>query len=423
MALIIQNVLARSLAAKAGILPGELLISINDNRIQDFFDLQYYSSDYELNLELQNQDGAVRSVQILRERNKPLGIEPETYHCRFCQNRCIFCFIDQMPPQMRDTLYVKDDDYLYSFIFGNYITLTNLRNQDFQRIIDQHISPLYVSAHTTDAGLRKLMMRYRQDFELLRWLKKLSAKGIEFHLQIVIVPGYNDGEALKESIRTLLHPKINSLSIGLVPVGLTKYRDNLAEITPFDSAKAREVLDIASELSLELDSKIIYCADELFVLADQPIPPPDYYQEYPQIENGIGMLRLMLENFRKKRSAFLKEIKAKDGDLVFVTGLSAHKSLLEVSDYLNRKLETERVRVQPVINNYLGTGITVSGLLTCQDIVRQVKVSSDTIVALPNNIFNQDGVTLDGFGQIDLKEKLGCEVLVVDHLFEDWDWI
>jgi putative radical SAM enzyme (TIGR03279 family) len=423
MALIIQSVLARSLAAKAGILPQEVLISINGNRIQDFFDLQYHSSDYELNLELQDLEGAVRNIQILRERNKPLGIEPETYHCRFCQNRCIFCFIDQMPPQLRDTLYVKDDDYLYSFIFGNYITLTNLRNQDFQRIIDQHISPLYVSVHTTDSGLRKLIMRYRQDFELLRWLKKLSSKGIEFHFQIVLVPGFNDGEALKESIRTLLHPKINSLSIGLVPVGLTKYRDNLPEITPFDPAKAQTVLDTAAELSVELGSNIIYCADELFVLADQPIPPSEYYQDYPQLENGIGMLRLMLENFRKKRSAFLKELKAKDRDLVFVTGLSAHKTLMEMSDYLNRKLDSERVRVLPVINNYLGQKITVSGLLTFKDIVQQVKVSPATIVALPNNIFNQDGLTLDGFGQIDLKEKLGCEVLVIDHLFEDWDWI
>ncbi len=423
MALLIQNILVRSLAAKAGIRPHDIILSINGCKIQDFFDLQYHSSEYELNLELQDQEGKRRDVQILREGSRALGIEPEAYHCRFCQNRCIFCFIDQMPPDLRDTLYVKDDDYLYSFVFGNYITLTNLRNADFQRIIDQHISPLYVSIHTTDAGLRKLIMRYRQDFEILRWIKKLSARGIQFHFQIVLIPGINDGEALKESIRTLLHPQVNTLSIGLVPVGLTRFRDNLPEITPFDAAKATEILHIAKELRREIGTDKIFCADELFVLAEEPIPDTDYYQEYPQLENGIGMLRLLMENFGKKRSAFLKELKRRERSILFVTGVSAQKYIQEIADYINQKWEPERARMQVIRNDFFGRQISVSGLLTLQDIVAQVQAHPQEAIALPNNIFNQEGVTIEGFSRLELKQKLEREILVIDHLFEDWDWI
>lgn len=423
MALLIQNVLARSLAARAGIRSGELILSINEHLIQDFFDLQYHSSDYELNFELQDQDGKPRKVQILREGSKALGIEPETYHCRFCQNRCIFCFIDQMPPKLRETLYIKDDDYLYSFVFGNYITLTNLRSQDFQRIVDQHISPLYVSVHTTDSGLRKLMMRYKQDFEILRWLRKLSAQGIEFHFQIVIVPGYNDGETLKESIRTLLHPKLKTLSIGLVPVGLTKHRTNLTELIPFDPQKAQAILDIATELSAETESEKVFCADELFVLASQPIPPKSYYKNYPQLENGIGMLRLLMENYRSKNRSFLKELKKKDQPIVFVTGRSASSYILEISKHINTKMEKEHSRVVTIQNDYMGHSITVSGLLTFQDISAQLITTENEIIALPNNIFNHEGISIDGFSQLDFKHKLQRDILVIDHLFEDWDWI
>ncbi len=423
MALVIQNVLPRSLAAKHGIQAGDIIVSINGNRIQDFFDLQYYSSECELVFDLQDPSGASREVRILRDSNKALGIEPEPYNCRFCQNRCIFCFIDQMPPKLRETLYVKDDDYLYSFVFGNYITLTNLRNEDFQRIIDQHISPLYVSVHTTDSGLRKLMMRYRQDFEILRWLKKLSAKGIEFHFQFVLVPDYNDGETLKESIRTLLHPKINTLSIGLVPVGLTKHRKNLPELIPYDSKRALDIIQISEELSQELNSDDIFCADELFILAGKEIPPQKYYKEYPQLENGIGMIRLMLDKFRQKKRTFLKDIKAHASPLLMVTGVSASVYINQIAEYINKKMEADFARVSIVQNHFMGTSITVSGLLTFEDICSQIHPRDGEVVALPGNIFNHDGLTLDGYSQLDFKNKLGNSILVIDHLFDDWDWI
>lgn len=423
MALLVQNVLARSLAAKAGIISGDVIVSINGHSIQDFLDLQYYSSDIELSFELQDESGSPKTIAITRDHNRALGIEPEAYRCRFCQNRCVFCFIDQMPPRLRESLYVKDDDYLYSFVFGNYITLTNLRSEDIQRIINQHISPLYISVHTTDSGLRKQMMRYRQDIEVLNLLKRFSKAGISFHAQIVIVPGMNDGETLKESIRTLLHPKLKTLSIGLVPVGLTKYRANLPIIEGFNKQRAIEVLDLAQSIATETKENRIYCADELFVLANIPIPPEDYYNGYPQLENGIGMLRLMMENFGHKKRAFLKELRKKERSILFVTGKSAASYIMDLSAYLNSRLEGISTRVQVIENQFMGTNISVSGLLTFEDITEQIEVLDDEAVALPNNVFNHDGITIDGFTQLELKQKLQRELLVIDHLFEDWDWI
>jgi len=423
MSLCVQNVLAKSLAAKAGIKSGDIILSINANPIHDFLDLQYHSSELALEMEMLDTSGKAYQVSINRDSSRALGIEPEAYHCRFCQNRCIFCFIDQMPPDLRGSLYQKDDDFLYSFVFGNYITLTNLRADDFQRIVKQRISPLYVSVHTTDSGLRKSMMRYRQDIDLLAKLRQLSAKGIDFHFQIVIVPEYNDGETLKETIRTLLHPKLRTLSIGLVPVGLTKFREDLTPLKAFDKAKAQDILDIVTALTSELKSSNIYCADEIFVLSGNPIPPQEYYEDYPQLENGIGMLRLMMENFRVKKRSFLRELRKNPLKMVFVTALSASKYIEDIAKYINTRIEGELARVQVITNNFMGTQITVSGLLTFKDIKEQLDVREGEFVIFPNNLFNYEGITLDGLSQVEIKAALGTDVMVIDHLFEYWDWI
>ncbi|PKN79928.1 MAG: DUF512 domain-containing protein [Candidatus Cloacimonetes bacterium HGW-Cloacimonetes-1] len=423
MALLIHSVMPRSLAAKNGIHAGDIIISINGNRVQDFIDLQFFSSDCALNFEIQSSTGESRQILIERVDGKPLGIEPESYNCRFCHNRCVFCFIDQMPPHLRPTLYTKDDDYLYSFVFGNYITLTNLRAEEFERIAKQHISPLYISVHTTDSGLRKQMMRYKQDFDVVRRLKTLSENGIEFHTQIVVVPGLNDGEALKETIRTLLHKKLNTLSIGLVPVGLTKHREKLTQLTAFDEVRAIELLDIVEELKQETERDLIFCADEFFVLAHRPIPPKEYYQEYPQLENGIGMLRLSMENFKSKKRSFLKDIKKKNQPLLFVTGKSAFSFVQEIADWVNSKFDEPIARTQAIRNDFMGELITVAGLLTYEDINKQISPRDNEVIVLPNSIFNHEGVTIDGKSQIDMKQLWQRDILVVDQLFEDWDWI
>ncbi|HQQ68509.1 MAG TPA: DUF512 domain-containing protein, partial [Candidatus Cloacimonadota bacterium] len=269
MSLVIASVAGNSLAADAGIKSGEELVRINGLEVRDFLDLEYLSSDYHLRLRVKNALGKLRTVHIFRETARPLGIEPVAYRHRNCRNHCIFCFIDQMPKKLRGTLYNKDDDFLFSFVFGNYITLTNLSDADYKRIFSQHISPLYISLHSTDPELRQRMMRSHSPIHPLKQLRLLARHDIEYHLQIVCVPGYNDGEALKQSITDILESDLPALSIGIVPVGLTRYREGLCHLEPFDKGKAIECLDLIDELRNKYHSDILYPADELFVLAER----------------------------------------------------------------------------------------------------------------------------------------------------------
>ncbi|MFO8144201.1 MAG: PDZ domain-containing protein, partial [Candidatus Syntrophosphaera sp.] len=238
MPLKIIGVRSQSPAGRAGIKTGDTILSINSMPVNDFFDLQYYSNDYRLDFEILDPAGKQRGLTLLRQAGKPLGIEPESYKLHHCQNNCIFCFIDQMPPGMRKSLYLKDDDYLYSHVFGNYITLNNLTQVDFDRITAQHVSPLYISVHTTDSALRRKMMRHKGDFDILASLRHLAENGISYHLQIVCVPGYNCGKQLEKTLTDLLDSSLSTLSIGVVPVGLTKFRNGLTPLEPFNPALA-----------------------------------------------------------------------------------------------------------------------------------------------------------------------------------------
>ncbi|MDD2331961.1 MAG: DUF512 domain-containing protein, partial [Candidatus Cloacimonetes bacterium] len=407
---------------RKGIEAGWELLSINGNEIEDFFDLQYYSSDFELNCELLDKEKNLHQIQFIRKTNKALGIEPEAYNCRNCANNCIFCFIDQMPPGLRKSLYVKDDDYLYSFVFGNYITLSNLREDDLKRIVSQHISPLFISIHSTSARLRKKLMRYKKNVDVLAMLEYLADCHIGYHLQLVLLPGYNDARALSRTLEDLLNPMLRVESIGLVPVGLTKYRSGLTKLKPFNQKRAIQTLNIARDIAHKHSIHKIYCADEFFILAGEEIPNTDYYDDFPQIENGIGMLRLCLDNFERRKRQFLKELRRHDRQLLFVTSKSAYKHILGICAYLNRILDKNLIRVQLVRNDFFGELISVSGLLTFQDLKEQILLTNETLV-LPNNIFNHEGVTLDGYSQLQVKEYFSCDLLIVDHLFEDWEWI
>lgn len=423
MPLTIQDVLPRSLAAKNGIKPGDKLLSINGHDIRDFIDLQFYGSDVRLDCELETADGTRRSIGITRRDKTALGIEPESYRFDSCVNNCVFCFIDQMPPTLRETLYMKDDDYLYSFVFGNYISLTNLSDADFERILEQRLTPLYVSIHATNPDLRQKLMRYPMQFDLMQKLRKLSAAGIQLHCQLVLVPGWNDGDELKRSLSDLLSPELEVLSIGIVPVGLTRYRNKLTSLRTFTKAEAQQIIRLAGSARQNFGTDIIYCADELFILADTHIPEADYYNDYPQIENGIGMVRLMLENWKDKRRTFLKELKKKNKPLLMVSGVSAAEYVDSIAAEITKKADCCPASVQPVVNEFMGKSVTVSGLLTFADIKAQVFPGLDEIVALPANIFNHDGITLDGFSQLEIKEYWQRDILIIDPLFDDWEWI
>ena len=423
MAILIDSVLPGSLAASKGVKRGEKLLRVNGLEVRDFLDLEFYSSDYHFTLELQDSNGTIRTLDICRDDNRPLGIEQQPYYVRSCANACIFCFIDQMPPMMRSSLYEKDDDYIFSFVFGNYITLTNLQESDLQRIIKQRITPLYISLHTTNNELRQKMMRSAKPVNVQSVLTRLSKAGISFHVQIVCVPGYNDGEELRKTLSELLAADWNCLSIGIVPVGLTKYRSGLCALRSFDQAAATGLLALVEQIRQSFDSRIVYPADEFYVLAGLEIPDDDFYQDYPQLENGIGMLRLSYQNFKQKKRALLKELRKRKADYLWVCSSSAQSMMYRITDELNQRLEEQKVRLQTVSNDFFGPQISVSGLLTYSDLKSQLNPFPGEVIVLPSVIFNHEGDTLDGASQLTLKQTWENPILLINQFFEDWDYL
>jgi putative radical SAM enzyme (TIGR03279 family) len=321
---------------------------------------------------------------------------------------------------MRKSLYAKDDDYLLSFVYGNYITLTNLQEGDLTRILDQHISPLYVSLHSSNKDLRQELMRSAHPVDVMATLAELSDSGIEFHIQIVCVPGFNDGLELKRTISDLMDKELNILSIGVVPVGLTKYRDGLCQLNSFDQARAAQVLDILDELRTSYKCQIIYPADELFVLAKRPVPEVEYYQDFPQLENGIGMLSLSYANFKKRKRAILKELRQSGGDFVILCSTSAKSLIAQIVKELNLRLKGQKVTLQVIRNDFFGEQVTVAGLITFSDIVMQFSPKKPVTVILPDVIFNHEGFTLDGKSREDVRGALDTPIILMDQLWEAW---
>ncbi|MBW6516043.1 MAG: DUF512 domain-containing protein [Candidatus Cloacimonetes bacterium] len=420
MPLRIARVVKGSIADKAGITNDDVIISVNGNVIDDFIGLQFYCSDPILNFDIQQADGKIRKVTITQDWQSKLGIEPGKYQIRKCTNKCIFCFIDQMPSQLRRSLYLKDDDYLFSFVYGNYISLNNLQDKDYKRIVDERISPLYISVHTTNPTFRKQIMGYKQEIDILDKLKFLSQNRISFHTQIVVIPKMNDKEELRKTIIDLTHPDINTLSIGLVPVGLTKHRDDLYPLRNITANEAKEVINLANFLANSTGFSQIYCADELFILSGIEIPSIQYYDDFCQIENGIGMLRAMLKNWQRKQQRFAKLLS--DESLLFVTGILAAKYIRHIAGSINHIFGEKRAEVLVVENSFFGDTVTVSGLLTYQDIERELskRESLPDYLAFSSNMFNVDGFTLDGIHQDELSERWQRKVLVINELWTDW---
>lgn len=423
MPLRISRVLKGSIAEAKGLREGDVIISINGKPINDFIGLQYHGSEQELLFILEDQDKNRKEVLVTQDWHKKLGIVPEDHKVRECCNHCIFCFIDQMPPNQRGTLYLKDDDYLFSFIYGNYISLSNLTKNDYQRIINERISPLYISVHTTDSILRKDLMGYRQEINILERLSFLSDNGIGFHTQIVVIPEHNDGNILLQSLNDLINPSLKTLSIGIVPVGLTRHRKALPRLKAVDSYKAKEIITTAEEVSHKNGFPMIYCADELFILAEKPIPSSEYYQDFCQIENGIGMIRAMKDNWRKKKKSFIKSLH--ESSILFVTGKIAEKSLKDIADNINRITKVNRADVLAVENEFFGKSVTVSGLLTFQDIRKQLVRTSPAqeIIAFSSNMFNSQGYTIDNVLVSVFQEQFNKRVLIVDELWNNWQFL
>lgn len=416
---IIVKVLKNSIAEEMELEPGDVLLSVNNSSVKDYIDYKYQISDENVLFEVRKKDGEIWELEIEKEYDEDIGIvfeNPLMDNIKVCSNNCIFCFIDQMPRGMRKTLYLKDDDTRLSFLYGNFITLTNLKEDEIERIIKYKISPIKVSVHTTDSELRKYMMGNNKDIDILEYLKKLIDAGITVDCQIVLVRDVNDGSQLDKTIRDLsnLHPGLRSVAV--VPVGLTKFRERLVELKPFDMESATEVVtqvtELQNELYEKLDTRFIFIADEFYITSKMDFPSYEDYEDFDQLENGIGMCRL----FKQQITDLLDEYEGSKPiaeELTFVTGAAAYELMMEIAQKIMDKIPL-KINVVKIINNFFGERITVSGLTTGKDIIEQLKDKNYKNIILPRNMINDNNVMLDDLTIEDLEKELDTEVAVCD---------
>lgn len=374
MAVKISSVQKFSKSYFKGIRAGDELLSVSGHEIDDVLDFDFYMADPEAVLEIRRADG--KTVK-LPARGKNCGIGFETYLMdkqQRCKNKCVFCFIDQLPEGMRESLYFKDDDSRLSFLFGNYITLTNISEHEIERIISMHISPVNISVHTMNPELRVRMMKNKNAGEALKIIERFAAAGIKMNTQLVLCPGINDGAELRYSIERLASFGEAVESIAAVPVGLTKYREGLAKLEPYNKTTAAQVIDIIEEYSDSFREKygrgIVYPADEFFIKAGRPIPEAPYYDGYPQLENGVGMARLFCDEF----CAEMAEIKEKPVNkrVTLATGTDFYPFLSKLASLAEEKFGVS-VNTVRVVNRFFGETITVAGLITGRDLYDSLK--------------------------------------------------
>ena len=418
MSTIITSVDRHSPAERAGITPGEQLLTINGHQIIDVLDYRFYGYDTDCCLELREPAGTVRTVSLRKPEGRDLGLNFDTVlmdDMRSCANHCIFCFVDQMPPGMRKTLYFKDDDARLSFLQGNYITLTNLTDREAQRIIDLRISPINVSVHTTDPQLHCTMLGNKNALRSLDYIRAFCKAGIVMNGQIVVCPGWNDGDQLRRTLRDLTEMQFSSCS--LVPVGITKYRQGLAKLRPVDAATAAEIIDIADEYGREnlerFGTRRFFCADELYLKAGRELPPEEFYEEFTQLENGVGMLRLQQTEFRSALS--LSD--PPDGvPFSMAAGVSAAPFLEKLLCTAQEKYATIKGHVYAIENDFFGRSINVSGLITGQDLIAQLRGKDlGERLLISNNMVRHD--ELDFLDDITLEQAsaaLGVPIYPVD---------
>ncbi len=416
---IIVKVLKNSIAEEMELEPGDELVSVNNCSVKDYIDYKYQISDEDVLFEVRKPNGEIWELEIEKEYDEDIGIlfeNPLMDNIKVCSNKCIFCFIDQMPKGMRKTLYLKDDDTRLSFLYGNFITLTNLKDEEIERIIKYKISPIKVSVHTTDSNLRKYMMGNDKDIDILEYLKKLIDAGITVDCQIVLVRDVNDKDQLDKTIRDLssLHPGLRSVAV--VPVGLTKFRDRLAELRPFDkdssSELVKQVTGLQNELYDKLGTRFIFIADEFYITSGMGFPAYEDYEDFDQLENGIGMCRL----FKQQIEDLLDEYEGSEpiaDEVAFVTGAAAYELMVDLSEKIMEKIPL-KINVVKIINNFFGERITVSGLTTGKDIIEQLKDKNYKNIILPRNMINDNNVMLDDLTIQDLEKELNTEVTVCD---------
>lgn len=420
MSVVIKEVLLNSPADSVGIKAGETLLSINGNQIIDVLDYRFYETDPKVCLRLMSPNGTEREISVRKGQYEPLGLEFETYLMdkqHSCRNKCIFCFIDQLPKGMRESLYFKDDDSRLSFLFGNYITLTNISDHEIERIIKMHISPINVSVHATNPELRCKIMKNRFAGRALSILRRFAEGGIKLNCQFVLCPGVNDGEELIRSLTDLMALGENVQSIACVPVGVTRYREGLFPLTTYVPKTAAATVDIienfGEEFKKQRGMRTVFASDEFYLLAERPIPGPEFYEDFAQLENGVGMMANLKDEFLYALEDC--ELPSEPRKVTMATGEAAAPFLDSLLDELRQKCNNITIEVVPIVNDFFGGTVNVAGLLTGQDMARQLagKDLGDEVLIPAVTLRQQEDVFLDDMTLEQLCNRLGKKVTPV----------
>ncbi len=423
---IVSGVLPGSIAEEMGIEAGDKLLSIDGHEITDIFDYQFYVEDEEILLLIEKPDGEQWELEIEKEADEQLGLEfgeglMDEY--RSCYNKCIFCFIDQMPPGMRDTLYFKDDDSRLSFLQGNYVTLTNMSDHDIGRIIRYRLEPINISFQTTNPELRCKMLHNRFAGDALKKVDMLYQGGIEMNGQIVLCKGVNDGEELERSIRDLTGYLPLLKSVSVVPVGLSKYREGLYPLEPFEKEDAKKVLEVIhrwqEKIYAEYGLHFIHAGDEWYLLAEEEVPEAERYDGYIQLENGVGMLRLLFDEFQEGYEPLRGD--DRKAELSIATAKLAYPYIKKMAKKLEKKFPNIRIHVYCIRNDFFGERITVSGLVTAGDIMAQLQDKElGERLLLPCNMLKADeDIFLDDYTVKDVADALQVPVHIVKSSGQD----
>lgn len=413
---IVKTIKPGSIAEELEITPGDKVLAIDNTEIEDIFDYQFLTQDTYIEMLVEKADGEQWLLEIDKEFDEDMGIEFENGlmdEYRHCHNKCIFCFIDQLPPDVRKTMKFKDDDWRLSFLQGNYTTLTNVSDAELQRIIDQHISPLFISVHTMDPALRVKMTSNPRAAKIREQLTRLQEGGIDFHVQIVLCPGVNDGEALQYTLTELAKFRPACLDVAMVPVGLTQYRDGLYPLTSFTKQTCREAIRLVEAFAQTLPEPFAYLSDEFYVQAELPPPPFAYYKDFELTEDGIGLMRY-LEDTVDRALAKAKPARPYRGTIA--TGQAAYPLLCRIAEKCSQRLGIE-LRVVRVENRFFGERITVAGLLTGQDLYRALKKEDlGEIVYISRSTQRADeDVFLDDMSLLELQQALGVPVRTLEN--------
>ena len=421
MAVKIFDVTTGSHADKAGIKKGETLLSINSNEIVDVLDYRFYQVNRKLTLEVADEDKNVRTIEMTKGEYEEIGLEFETYLMdkqHSCRNKCIFCFIDQLPKGMRESLYFKDDDSRLSFLFGNYITLTNITEHEIDRIIKMHISPINVSVHTTNPELRCKMMNNRFAGDTLKYLKRFADAGITLNCQIVSCPGINDGDELVRTLTDLENLGVNMTAI--VPVGLTRYRENLYPLVPYNKETAGQTIDIIEKMGDECVKKhgrrIFFPGDEFYLLAEREIPSPEFYEDFSALEDGIGMIAYLTDDVGWK----LEELDADESlchKVTIACGEGVFPYMKRIMSMINEKFPNITINTRAIKNNFFGGGVNVSGLVTGGDLIDQLRGDDlgDRLIITSSMLRFENELFLDDVSTDDVERELGLTLVPVNN--------